>query len=1112
VALVQTQENPLMATETRSSTKPPLVPKSESFVEQELAKVYRRVRLRDLAAAALGLGIGVLAYALTVGLADRLWNLPSSIRLAAWCVFALGVAIYVGFAVNRLCLRRVNPLYLAWQLERTVPDAKNSVINWLELRGEPLAPVIRGSLSRHAARDLKEADPEKAVNFRRILWLGGVAGVLLLILLVWLATAPAQVLSLLQRALLPFDLVRIAARTELTLVKPEGGDVSWPANQPVLIRVKAQGYVPALNQADSLKLHFRYNPSEPFETRNLEKDLDGTWKTVVLADQVRNGFYYKITGGDARLPQDREYRVEVRPIPQVARFAVTHHYRPYLYKEDKKQLFDRNTRLHLKEMRGTETTLVVHATRPLEKCQLELKYSAAKTDLLAGDKVPGDRAAWQFQFVLDRDADFRVLFKSTDGEDNTDRETYRIEVIPDKAPEVIITQPKRDVTLPANGTLQVDGFAADDHGVKSIELRLQVTKGPTMPALMAKVFREGTNLEFTKGKYLRKLDYSDYVALDGLRTVSGEPFPLAAGMELEYWLEARDNCDYPDKNGNLGASIHYKVTITDPEKNQQKLAKDRADAEKKQKDNQAKQDQMRDLQNKVDQGQQPTEQEKKALSDQIEQVAKALNQEEQQKDSKGQAKGSDENKGSAKNQEPQDGSGQAGNDKEGKPDQKDGAGQDKGAGNQGQGNESGTGKDNGGQQSNGSSTAKDAGQAQNDKQAQGSAKAGNNDSKKGDSGGQVKTGSNDGTAQDKSPPMGDKMDAASQKTNPGDQPSVGEKQQIAGEVKGPTTPSKSPPKDATNSIGPEVTSKSGEPAPKDLQADLKTPPPSSQDASNAKSGDRQDAKLEDVAKLKEQLGDLNQNAEATSGLEKIGKEATDPKVQQAAKQALEDAKATQDQLTAGTKPAGQPGSKDVPQGTGKDEGQSVTKEGTPGGAKAAKPDSPAGTQKGSGGQGKNTDNAKGKAKQPGSGTPGTNNQGTVGIDDPAGADKVNASAGARAGDLLLENLKKDIDKLREKFSPKVMQRLGWTDQQREEFLRKLLTDAMLREQQKVPGGKDKLPLAPAIKSLLPSTGPRQIASDADVNNQANPTQNYEAPPEVLEAQRIFLNPPRPKKK
>jgi hypothetical protein len=1100
-----------MATETRPAAKPAPVPKSESFVEQELAKVYRRVRLRDLAAAGLWLAIGVLAYGLTVALADRLWDLPNSARLAAWCVFALGVAIYVGFAVNRLCLRRVNPLYLAWQLERTVPDAKNSVINWLELRGEPLAPVIRGSLSRHAARDLKEADAEKAVNFRAILWLGGVAGVLLLIQLGWLAAAPAQVLSLLQRALLPFDLVRIAARTELTLEKPEGGDVSWPANQPVLIRVKAQGYVPALNQPDSLKLHFRYNSSEPFETRNLEKDVNGTWKTVVLADQVRNGFYYKITGGDARLPEDREYRLEVRPIPQVARFAVTHHYRPYLCKEDKKQLFDRNTRLHLKEMRGTLTTLIVHATRPLKECQLELKYSAAKKDLLEGEKVPGDSQAWKFQFVLDRDADLRVLFTSTDKEANTDRESYRVEVIPDKAPLVTITQPKRDVTLPANGTLQVDGFAVDDHGVKSMQLRLEVIKGPTMPALIAKVYREGTNLEFAKGKYLLKLDYSDYVALDSLRTVGGEPFPLVAGMELEYWLEARDNCDYPDKDGNVGASIHYKVTITDTEKNKDKVAKDRAAAEKKQQDNQAKQDQMRDLQNKVDQGQQPSEQEKKALSEQIEQVSKALNQEEQQQGSKGQAKGSDDNKGSAKNQEPQDGSGQAGNNKDGKPEGKDDAGQDKGAGNQGQGNESGQGKDNGGQQSSGSSAAKDGGQGQNDKQ--GSAKAGSNDSKtKPDSGGQVKSGANDSTAQDKGQPMGDKMDAASQKTGPGDQPGVGEKQQIAGEVKGPTTPGKSPPKDATNSVGPEVTSKGGEPAPKDMQGDLKAPPLPSQDASSAKSGDRQDAKLEDVAKLKDQLGDLNQSGEAKSGLEKIGQEAADPKVQQAAKQALEDAKVKQDQLAAGTKPAAQPSSKDVPQGSGKDGGQTATKEGAPGGAKAGKPDSPPGTQKGSGGQGKNSENPKGQAKKPGSGSPGANNQGTVGLDDPAGADKVDASASSRAGQMVLENLKKDIDKLREKFSPKVMQRLGWTDDQREEFLHKLLTDALLREKLKLIGGKDKPALAPAIKSLLPSTGPRQIVSDADVNNQANPMQNYGAPPELVETQRIFLNPPRPKKK
>src|SRR5262249_48041881 len=158
-----------------------------------------------------------------------------------------------------LLLRRVNPLFLARRLEQTLPDAKNSVVNWIDLRDEPLPPVIRGSLGRRAAKDLGRADPDQAISARPLWWIGTITAVLLLAQAAWLLASPSQVLSLLGRAYLPFERKPIATRTELTLLKPESGDASVPANQPVTIRVKAAGHVPVVNQHDSLKLHFRYS-------------------------------------------------------------------------------------------------------------------------------------------------------------------------------------------------------------------------------------------------------------------------------------------------------------------------------------------------------------------------------------------------------------------------------------------------------------------------------------------------------------------------------------------------------------------------------------------------------------------------------------------------------------------------------------------------------------------------------------------------------------------------------------------------------------------------------------------------------------------------------------
>ena len=43
--------------------------------------------------------------------------------------------------------------------------------------------------------------------------------------------------------------------------------------------------------------------------------------------EVRNGFWYKIHGGDAETP---EYRVSVRAAPAITDFLATYHFRPYV--------------------------------------------------------------------------------------------------------------------------------------------------------------------------------------------------------------------------------------------------------------------------------------------------------------------------------------------------------------------------------------------------------------------------------------------------------------------------------------------------------------------------------------------------------------------------------------------------------------------------------------------------------------------------------------------------------------------------------------------------------------------------------------------------------------
>jgi collagen type III alpha len=1093
-----------MATVQRPSAKPSAIPQYESFVEQQLAVARRRLRGLDLAAWSVTLCSAFLAYGLIMSLADRLWNLATGIRFAAWCCFAVAIATYLGVAVRRLAFRRVNPHFVAHQLEQTVPDAKNSVINWLDLRGESLAPAVRGSLGRRAAQDLSDADPEMAISARPVWWLGAIMGVLLLIQLGWLIAAPGQVQSLLQRAFFPFDKSRIANETVLTLLQPEGGDIAVPANKAVAIRVQADGYVPGLNQKDSLKLHFRYHQNEPFEERGLLPDVDGTWTTVVHADQVRNGFWYKITGGDARLPEDREYRVDVRQIPQVLQFEASFKYRPYLHVKDKSVSYDKGVRPSIKEMRGTEASFTVHTNRILQQCVLELKTGNGRK-VLQGEPVAGDPEAWRFNWVLDQSGEFRILFESKDGETNVDRQPCKIEVIPDRAPNVVMTKPAKDLALPANGTLLVEGQATDDFGVKSMQLCIKVIKAPTLAELQPKTFRPDVSFQLVNGKYPLRLDYSDFAALDSLRTKANGPFPLAAGMELEYWLEARDNCDYPDKNGNLGQSTRYKLTIEAPESNKDKVANDRQGAQQQTQQSQQKQDAAMNDQNALANAEKQAEGGGGGQQQQdLENKAKRVQDEIDNANSKGSAKGTEQDKSENPDKGSQEGAGGSGTDKSNPSEKKDNP--DKSKDNQGKGNESAQKDQGAGAKSQDPpGTAKEKAPPPSDTQKAGDStgkdadpKAGGSDAGKG--AGNVTP--KDGDVGAKGPQGADlKPDPGKEKGPPDKGGQNDAKTQPGGEAQHATPTKKSAPKDAPTTPEQVKGAKGGDPSTQPPPPDAKLgPPESSQLAGNAKAGDRTDATPDDVAKLQDLLKDPAQRDAAKKALERISEEASDARTAQAADKALDDLKGQPAQAKDNSSPAGKSSAQDNNKSPGKSAGAD-----DPGAAtsKKGQATADAGTPKKGDNPGKSDAPAKNDPQKPATGNPGTANQGAVGPDDRDKANPIDEEAARRAGELQLESLKKQIDKLRDKLTPEVMKKLNWTEKEREDFLRQMLTAALVRQQKQRMAGEKLAPPGSLQGGLLPGNGPRSLQRDPRNNDGQVMIDRPEAPPEVREALKIF---------
>jgi hypothetical protein len=561
----------------------------ETFVDSEIARASRRIRTHDAGVAALGLVLGTLVYALTMVLLDRAFDLPAAFRQFALLGYLVAAGLFAAIVLSRPVRRQVNPYYAARQVERAVPAAKNSVVNWLDLRDEPLPQTIRAALGARAASDLTKADLDEVLHDRRLGWLGGVAaGLAFVALLLLFILRPTQFLSLVSRTFAPFGSpAAIAKQTELTLMQPAGGNVTIAVNQSVEFRVLVEGRNPDPAADDAVRLQMRYNPADTvWEERRLESGARDPreYSVRVPAVAVQNGFVYQVVGGDAATP---EYRVSVRSSPLIDGFDVLYHFRPYLRFAD--QL---DTKPNLESLRGTQVTMTVKTNRHVKEGWLRFDKIEGQPEQpsIAGELLADQPNALRFRFTLERDGKYRVHFKSLEGDENQDPTPFTIKVLSDHAPQVEITRAAPE-GLAVNGTLSLEGKASDDFGLTKLRLcgRLfENDKDPQPLTLIEKPFREGKPFRFDDGTFPRALDYKVAVPLDQLRTRGGLKPSLKAGTIIEYWLEAEDNCDYPQPN--VGRSKVHRVTLGEP----------KADDEKKAADEQAKADKQ-DFDNKQDQ-------------------------------------------------------------------------------------------------------------------------------------------------------------------------------------------------------------------------------------------------------------------------------------------------------------------------------------------------------------------------------------------------------------------------------------------------------------------------------------------------------------------------------
>jgi collagen type III alpha len=545
--------------------QPPASSPLDVRLEQELGRATGRIRLNDLLTGGLSLVVLTFGYAAAAVLLDRWLELPEWVRQVMFGGFLLVFAGVGYLMLLRPLQRRVNPRFAARKVEATVPDAKNALINWVDLRDRELPEGVRVAVRAKAAEGVAEANVDKAVESRRVVWLAAVAGLLLAVLAtLFVIFKPAPFLSLVSRTFNPFTVTRIATRTELTIQEPEGGDATVTAGDPVTVRVYVGGSIPDPDGPGRVRLRVRYNPAVP-EYDELPLEPGGSareWMLRVPQAVVQNGFWYTVAGGDAETPEHR-VTVRSRPLFKFDEFEARYEYPAY-------------TRLKpevghepaLWAYPGTQVTITAKTNRRVKRGWMQM---SGQPDPIPGLVIGEGRDALQFKLTMPHESGtYRLGFTSADDEPSEPTPAYPIKVETDKKPWVRITAPAEDeVTLPANGLLQVDGTLEDDFGLASAALGMRLVDGNLKVDLPPKPYRDGKAFRReSDGTFPTKMDYKDSVPLGSLTYKDGQRATLKENMTLEYWLEATDNCTEPKPN--VGKSAVKRVRIAPPAKEPEK--------------------------------------------------------------------------------------------------------------------------------------------------------------------------------------------------------------------------------------------------------------------------------------------------------------------------------------------------------------------------------------------------------------------------------------------------------------------------------------------------------------------------------------------------------------
>ena len=541
-------------------TPPPLPPdvplaapptEYEGYIDQRLRQTRRQVKSVDIAVGLATLAVGALLYLFAAALADH-WLIVGGLgfwgRWLLWLGFVGAAGTFFALRVLPPLMYRVNPVFAASTIEKSRPSLRNSLINFLLLRGrrrEMAAPVY-DALEQRAAADLSQVRIEAAVDRTHLVRLCCALAVVLALFSLYLVVSPKNPLRSAARILFPWS--NVAAPTRVTIDDVRPGDTAAFHGEFITVSAELAG----LRDGETPLLIYSTADGQSVDQAVPMTPPEGEYRYQCRLPPGKLGlqqdYKYHLSVGDCRT---RGYLITVRNAPAIVVDKVVYRYPGYTGLAD--QTLDNQG--DLRAIEGTEAT--IHAT-----ANTEIKPGTAEFDLgctgRRGVRMTADgyKATGSFRLRLSADDNtpeydcYQLRFYDLQGHENTRPVRHRIEVVRDLPPEIQLIEPReREVQVAENGRLTIRVRAEDpDFALRRVTLRAvrDDNRSLSIPPLLEKRRPE----KAVQGEF--QTEYAFEPARLGLK----------AGDRVQYWAEAEDN---KEPTANRSETEKRWIVVASPE-------------------------------------------------------------------------------------------------------------------------------------------------------------------------------------------------------------------------------------------------------------------------------------------------------------------------------------------------------------------------------------------------------------------------------------------------------------------------------------------------------------------------------------------------------------------